>query len=141
MLVMIVCFPLYYLGLFGSVDGPLNPARLGERLAGMGISRTHSMVFFLTFLIVAVSWNWIFNLVSLAMGSRMTCTRPKAGGSPCGAAVRRDKTENQNQTVYICVKNHRRTDAHFHPVRKGAVSHSIWLISLVFCIIVFISSY
>jgi hypothetical protein len=141
MLVMVICFPLYYLGLFGSVDGPLHPARLGERLAGMGVSRTHSMVFFLTFLIIAVSWNWIFNLVSLAMGSRLTCTRPNAGGSPCGEPTTQGKTKDQKKTVYTCAKGHRRADAHFHPVRKGTVSHSIWVISLVFCIIVLISSY
>ena len=55
--VMILCFPLYYLGLFGSVEGPLNPARIGDFLAGMGVTKTHSLVFFLSFLIIAVSWN------------------------------------------------------------------------------------
>ena len=69
MLVMVLCFPLYYLGLFGSVEGPLNPARIGDSLAGMGVTKTHSLVFFLSFLIISVSWNWIYNIVSLLMGS------------------------------------------------------------------------
>jgi len=141
LLVWAICVPLYYLGLFGSVDGPLNPARIGEWLAGLGATRTHSMILFLSFLIISVSWNWVYNLVSLLRGSRLTCTRTNAGGSPCGAGVTRSKTKNQKQAVYICTQGHRRADAHFHPVRKGTLSHSIWVISLVFCIIVLISSY
>ena len=146
MLVMVLCFPLYYLGFFGSVEGPLNPAHIGERLAGMGVTRTHSMVLFLTFLIIAASWNWIYNLVTLVMGSRLTCTRPGAAGKPCGAPVRREKQSGERKIghptpPYVCEQGHKRFDAHFHPVKKGTVSHTIWVVSLVFCIIVFWSSY
>ncbi|MDF1590304.1 MAG: hypothetical protein P1P89_02215 [Desulfobacterales bacterium] len=144
MLVMVVCFPLYYLGLFGGVEGPLNPARIGEQLAGMGVTRTHSMLLFLSLLIIAVSWNWIYNLVSLLIGARLTCKRSLSDDAVCGAPVKRSKIINKKTgrkvPQYICTKGHKRPDAHFHPVRKGTVSHSIWVISLAFCIIVFFMS-
>lgn len=145
MLVMIVCFPLYYLGLFGSVEGPLNPSRIGHFLAGMGVTQAHGMVFFLSLLIFAVSWNWIFNAVSYAMGSRLTCNhKMDADGNLCGARVKREKVlqkKTGHVTVrYACSEGHLRQDAHFHPVRKGAVSHTLWVSSLCFCIIVFFMS-
>ena len=145
MLTMVVCFPLYYLGLFGGVDGPLNPARIGEALAGMGVTRTHSMVLFLSFLIMAVSWNWIYNLVSLRVGARLTCKRSiDDAGGVCGARVQRTRAlhrkTGQPADQYVCERGHKRPDAHFHPVRKGAVSHSVWATALFFCIIVWCMS-
>jgi len=144
MLVMAICFPLYYMGLFGGVAGPLNPARIGDQLAGMGVTRTHFMLLFLSFLIIAVSWNWIYNLVSLLVGSRLTCKRSLSDDSVCGAPVRRGKTVDRKTgrsvAQYICAKGHKRPDAHFHPVRKGTVSHSVWVLSLIFCLIVFFMS-
>lgn len=140
MLVMILCFPLYYLGLFGSVEGPLNPARIGASLAGMGVTKTHSLVFFLSFLIIAVSWNWIYNMVSLLTGSRLTCNKPDEEGKPCGARVERRKVEQkktgQKGVQYVCAQGHKRPDAHFHPVQKGTFSHTVWVIALIFCVIV-----
>jgi hypothetical protein len=142
--VMILCFPLYYLGLFGSVEGPLNPARIGDSLAGMGVTKTHSLVFFLSFLIIAVSWNWIYNIVSLLMGSRLTCNKLDEEGKPCGARVERRKVEQkksgQKVAQYVCANGHKRPDAHFHPVRKGMVSHTVWLVALTFCVVVFFLS-
>ena len=140
LLVMILCFPLYYLGLFGSVEGPLNPARIGDSLAGMGVTKTHSLVFFLSFLIIAVSWNWIYNIVSLLVGARLTCKKPDEEGKPCGARVERRKVEQkktgQQVAQYVCANGHKRADAHFHPVRKGMVSHTVWLVALSFCVVV-----
>lgn len=145
MLMMAVCFPLYYLGLFGTVDGPLHPARIGSQLAGMGVTRTHSMVLFLSLLIFAVSWNWIFNIVSMRIGSRLTCKRTlDDSGRVCGAPVRREFTLNKRNGAkiprYVCSSGHKRSDAHFHPLQKGVVSHSIWLVSLAFCLIVLFMS-
>ncbi|MBN1104425.1 MAG: hypothetical protein JXL84_13490 [Deltaproteobacteria bacterium] len=140
MIVMAICLPLYYLGLFGSVDGPLNPSRIGESLAGMGLSRTHSAVFFLAILIVSISWNWIFNLVSYLMGARLTCTKPDEQGGVCGARAERRKVvqKKTGQVVpqYVCSNGHKRPDAHFHPFQKGTVSHTIWVIALAFSAIV-----
>jgi len=142
--VMILCFPLYYLGLFGSVEGPLNPARIGDSLAGMGVTKTHSLVFFLSFLIIAVSWNWIYNIVSLLLGSRLTCNKLDEEGKPCGARVQRKKAvqkkTGQKVAQYVCANGHKRPDAHFHPIRKGMVSHTVWLVALTFCVVVFLLS-
>ena len=144
MLVMILCFPLYYLGLFGSVEGPLNPARIGDALGSMGVKKTHAFVFFLSFLIIAVSWNWIYNIVSLLMGHRLTCNRLDEEAKPCGARVERRKVEQkktgQRVTQYVCANGHKRPDAHFHPVQKGRFSHTVWLVALTFCVVVFFLS-
>ncbi len=144
MMVMILCFPLYYLGLFGGVEGPLNPARIGASLAGMGVTKTHSLVFFLSFLIIAVTWNWIYNIVSLLIGSRLTCNKMEEEGKLCGARVERRKVEQkktgQKVAQYVCINGHKRPDAHFHPVKKGTFSHTVWVIAAVFCFIVFFLS-
>jgi len=140
LLVMVLCFPLYYLGLFGSVEGPLNPARIGDFLAGMGVTKIHSLAFFLSFLIIAVSWNWIYNIVSLLVGARLTCKKVDEEGKPCGARVERRKVEQkktgQKVAQYVCANGHKRPDAHFHPVRKGTISHTVWLVALSFCVVV-----
>ena len=141
MLVMVICIPLYYLGFFGSVEGPLNPTQLGDTLAGMGVTKTHSLVIFLSFLIIAVTWNWIFNLVSIVIGSRLTCNKTDKEGTPCGAPVKRTKVVHKKTgsvaQLYVCSHGHKRPEAHFHPVKKGTFSHTLWVISLLFCIIVF----
>lgn len=145
MLVMVLCFPLYYLGLFGTVEGPLNPANIGDTLAGMGVTQKHAMVLFLSFMMIAVSWNWIYNLVSMLMGSRLSCSRTGPGGQPCTAVVSRkrivDPKSGRNVFQYTCTKGHKRREAHFHPVKKGTISHCLWLISFVFCLMVFFMSY
>ena len=144
LLVMALCFPLYYLGLFGSVEGPLNPARIGDFLAGMGVTKIHSLAFFLSFLIIAVSWNWIYNIVSLLVGARLTCKRPDEEGKLCGARVERRKVEQkktgQKVAQYVCANGHKRADAHFHPIQKGKISNTLWPIALIFCVIAFFLS-
>jgi hypothetical protein len=141
MLVMIICFPLYYMGLFGHVDGPLHPDRIGIMLSGMGITRTHSIIFFLSILVVAVSWNWIWNLISFCSGSRFSCERKSGShGSVCGATARRtrfvSKRTGRTETKYVCTRGHKQPRAHFNPVKKGTVGHMVWVCLLVFCLIV-----
>jgi len=91
-----------------------------------------------------VSWNWIYNIVSLLMGSRLTCNKKDEEGKPCGARVERRKAEQkktgQKVTQYVCANGHKRPDAHFHPVQKGTFSHTVWAIAAVFCFIVFFLS-
>ena len=141
MIVMGVCFPLYYLGLFGTVEGPLNPAKLGASLGGMGVSRFHILVFFLFLTIMAITWNWLYNLISLQIGLRFTCNKTNDNGSPCGAPVTRKKIIHKKSGIvalkYTCTHGHKRPEAHFHPVKKGTFSHTLWVISLLFCIIIF----
>jgi hypothetical protein len=141
LLVMVLCFPLYYAGLFGTQEGPLNPANIGARLAEMGVSQTHAMVLFTTLVIVAVSWNWIYNAVSLAAGHRLTCSHAEPDGRVCGAAATRGKVTRKltGKTVeqYTCPRGHRRGEGHFHPVRKGVVSHCVWVLAVFFCLVVY----
>jgi hypothetical protein len=94
MVVMGVSFFLYYLGLFGNVDGPLAPGQIGESLSGMGVEKTHMLIFFLSFFIVAMTWNHLFNLVIYITGSKVS------------------------------------------PQKKGVISHTIWVITLMFCAII-----
>ena len=141
MIVMGICFPLYYLGLFGTVEGPLNPAQLGAKLAGMGVSKTHMLVFFLSFMIIAVTWSWIYNRASLLMGLRLTCIKTlNHEGTVCGAPVTKNKVVHKKTgTVipqYVCTHGHKRPEAHFHPVKKGIFSHTLCAISLLFCVII-----
>ena len=141
MIVMGVCFPLYYLGLFGTVEGPLNPANLGASLDSMGVSRIHMLVFFLCLTIIGITWNWLYNLISLQIGLRFTCNKTNDNGSPCGAPVTRKKIIHKKSGIvalkYTCTHGHKRPEAHFHPVKKGTFSHTLWVISLLFCIIIF----
>lgn len=145
LLVMVICFPLYYLGLFGSVEGPLNPAHLGEKLAGMGVTKTTMLVFFVSLVIISVSWNWIYTLCSLLIGSRLTCNaRIDQQGTPCGAAAKRnkvlDRTTGRTVRDYVCIHGHRRTEAHFHPAKKRTFSHTLWVLAVAFFLIVFFHS-
>ena len=134
LLVMLICFPLYYLGLFGSVEGPLQPAQIGQWLAGIGVSRSHILIIFATVMVLAVTWNWIFNLLSLVIGTRLTC----------GVPVTRKKVIDQKtgsiNSQYDCIHEHNSPAAHFHPVKKGAVSHTVWIISLAGCLTVLLLS-
>lgn len=61
MVVMGLSFVLYYLGLFGEVEGPLTPERIGDRLAAMGVSGDHLFYLFLLLTVIAVTWNWLYN--------------------------------------------------------------------------------
>jgi hypothetical protein len=141
MLVMVLCFPLYYLGLFGTVEGPLNPQRIGDLLAGMGVTQSHIVGFLLAVAIIAGTWNWVYNLVSRQAGARLSCKRQvDEEGNLCGAAVRRsstvDRKTGQEVAQYVCQYGHKRRDAQFHAVKKGHASHAIWAIALAFIAIV-----
>ena len=92
MVVMGISFFLYYLGLFGTVEGPLTPANIGASLSSLGITQRHVIIVLLSLLIGAVSWNWVFNMTSLVVGSRMTCKAPlKDADAVCGAPVKRTR--------------------------------------------------
>ncbi len=145
MIVMGASFALYYLGLFGNVEGPLQPAKLGENLAGIGISKTHLLVFFGCLTLISITWNWMYNLACHLVGLRLTCKRKiGAEGAVCGARVTRKKTVHKKTgrqaPAYVCEHGHKRLDAHFHPVAKGTLTHSVWVISLVLCAVVFFCS-
>lgn len=142
MVVMGASFILYYLGLFGTVDGPLTPANMGKALSGLGVTQRHVIIMLLSLLIGAVSWNWIFNLTSAMIGARMTCTATGKGGNECcGLPAKRirlvSRRSGREVITYVCEDGHRRSEAHFHPLRKGAMSNTVWMACLAFVIIAF----
>lgn len=142
MIVMGASLFLYYLGLFGNnVEGPLQPAQLGERLVSLGVTKTHMLVFFSTVAIIAITWNWIFNFTSLAVGSRLTCVKKSDDETLCGLPARRKKVVHKKTgrivVQYICQDGHKCRKADFHPVKKGTISQTLWVISLLFSVTVF----
>lgn len=145
MTVIGVCFFLYYLGFFGGAAGPLNPSRIGERLARLGATAEHVLIFFIGLAILAVSWNWICNLVFYLCGQRLTCSRTESGGGCCQAPVKRikscSKKDGTTARRYACAMGHTRAEAHFHPLRKGTIGHTLWVIAVIFAIIVYYVSY
>ena len=140
MVVMGASFVLYYLGLFGTVDGPLNPGNMGTAMAGLGVTQRHVIMVLLSILVFALCWNWVFNLTSALVGARMTCKADgKGGDATCGAPVKRtrhlSKRTGQAVVEYVCASGHRRSEAHFHPIKKGAVSNTVWIACLAFVFI------
>ena len=97
LIVMGASFFLYYLGLFGNVQGPLTPGNIGASLAAMGVTKVHMLMFFLSFFIMALTWNHIFNLVSFMIASRLTCMRKNQEGIVCGASTKRIKINYGNK--------------------------------------------
>ena len=63
MIVMGACFFCYYLGLFGGVEGPLNPGTIGAWLFDLGVTWWQVKLAFLMFLVLALGWNLALNLV------------------------------------------------------------------------------
>jgi hypothetical protein len=61
---MAVSLALYYLGLFGQVQGPLQPAHIGEKLNSWGLTRMHVLFFCLFLCCLSLTWNWIYNGIS-----------------------------------------------------------------------------
>jgi hypothetical protein len=61
MIVMGASFLLYYMGLFGGVEGPLEPARIGEKLASLGVSNYHVLGICLLFTVICLTWNHVYN--------------------------------------------------------------------------------
>jgi hypothetical protein len=144
LIVMGVCFPLYYLGLFGGVEGPLNPARIGETLAGLGVTKSHVLGLLLAFFLVAATWNWAYNLVNFLMGRRLTCLKKMdREGNVCGAPATRKRVRPKKPgtvarvTQYVCLHGHKRPEAHFHPVQKGTAGHTLWVLALLMCLMGF----
>lgn len=141
MIVMGISFGLYYLGLFGTVEGPLTPANVGATLSGLGVTQRHVIMVLISILIFAVSWNWIFNLSSALAGARTTCKAMEKGDDNgfCGAPVKRTRRESKRTgkrvVEYVCPCGHRRADAHFHPVKKGSVGNTVWMACLAFVLI------
>lgn len=137
MIVMGASFSLYYLGLFGGVPGPLEPARIGDRLASLGFSDRHLLVTFLVFLAISISWNWLYNAVNRLRGRYMTCAFRKDGGvAYCAAPIVKEKSDLVKGR-YVCTAGHACSQAHVRVVKKGTVSHFLWMLWLILSLMVF----
>lgn len=140
MIVMGASFILYYLGFFGNVEGPLSREALGAGLAGMGVTKTSFMIFFLLISIIMCVWDWIFNLAARGMGLRLTCTKKGADGKLCKAAVKKSETRHKRTgrmvLQYVCDHGHKRPGARFNPVKKGMTSYTLCIIFFGFTIAV-----
>ncbi|MCF8067669.1 MAG: hypothetical protein K9L30_03685 [Desulfobacterales bacterium] len=146
MIVMGACFILYYLGFFGSQEGPLQPEKIGDALAGMGITRGDMMMFFFSAAIIAGTWNWVVNLTCFLIGARMTCSKPLAGGkSVCGVSVKRKSAFcnkiGEKRIHYVCSQGHKQPEARFQAIKKGPFSHSLWITCLLFGTMIFFIAY
>ncbi len=61
MIVMGISFLLYYMGLFGGVEGPLEPAKIGDTLGSLGVSNYHILGICLLFMVISLTWNNVYN--------------------------------------------------------------------------------
>ena len=129
-IVMAACFPLYYLGFFGSVEGPLNMANIGRGLAGMGFTVASFQALLIAVFIGMLTWNWILNFIAHLTGQRLTCSQGSREQGYCGELVERRRDHDGKSWVYACPKGHLRSEAHFHPIRKGKLANSLLMASL-----------
>jgi len=128
--VMAVCFILYYLGFFGTYDGPLNPGNLGQALDARGVDKAHIAWLFMGMFGLLLTWNWIYNAATLLKGKRLTCPAQAPDGGCCGAGVERrklDDAQGNRHTRFICENGHVSASARFHPVKKGPWSYCMCL--------------
>ncbi len=105
---------LYYLGFFGTVEGPLNPEKISAAVAGSNIGSGHLLAGLFLIFLVSISWNWVYNMIN-----RIKIDRAATGHSQSAG---KQKIEPVT----------------FQPVRKGPWSHTIWAGSLMgligFCV-------
>jgi hypothetical protein len=130
MIVMAVSFGLYYLGFFGRVDGPLSMANIGRALKDIGFTSTSFQAMLVILFVIALTWNWVLNLVAHLTGQRLTCTTGSPQEGFCGELVQRQRDASGKDWTYICPRGHCRNDAHFHPIRKGKLANSLLMASL-----------
>ena len=130
MVVMAVSFGLYYLGFFGRVDGPLSMPNIGRTLADIGFTVNSFQAMLVILFVIALTWNWVLNLVAHLSGQRLTCTKGSLQAGFCGELVQRRRDESGRSWIYTCPHGHRRSDAHFHPIRKGKWANSLLMASL-----------
>ena len=91
MIVMAVSFALYYLGFFGGVEGPLAMPNIGRALADIGFTVVSFQAMLVVLFVIALTWNWVLNLIAHLTGQRLTCTKGSPQEGFCAELVRRDR--------------------------------------------------
>lgn len=61
MVALALSIGLYYLGFFGTVEGPLNPSAIGQYLRSFGFSRYHLLFVLFVLFVISLTWNLIYN--------------------------------------------------------------------------------
>ena len=130
MIVMAVSFALYYLGLFGGVEGPLNLGNIGKTLAGIGFTANSFQTLLVLIFLICLAWNWALNLIAHLTGQRLSCAQGSPPEGFCGELVQRQRNKGCKEWIYACPRGHIRKDAHFHPIRKGKLANSLLMASL-----------
>ena len=137
MAVMGASFALYYLGLFGGVPGPLQPASIGDWLADLGFKPGHMLAAFLMLAVVSIIWNWVYNGLNRLLQRNLRCTVTlNDSGGLCAEPVTR-RTGHDSGRQYICRAGHTSGQAGIRVVRKGTLSHFLWMMFLIFSVIVY----
>lgn len=84
MVALALSIALYYLGVFGTVEGPLNPSILGQHLKSFGFSRYHLLFSLFILFVISLTWNWVYNLairlhfkLKYTEGNKIKKTAPK----------------------------------------------------------------
>jgi hypothetical protein len=139
MIVMAVSFALYFLGFFGGVEGPLTMTNIGRGLADLGFTSESFQGLLIAIFILALTWNWVLNLVAHLTGQRLTCTAGSAQEGFCGELVERRRSSGEKVWAYACPHGHARKEAHFHPIRKGRLANSVLAASLVMALMYYLS--
>ena len=135
--VMGACFALYYMGLFGGVSGPLEPASIGDRLASLGFTRSHLLGMLLALTFVSIIWNWVYNALNRRLGWNLRCTAIlNHSGESCGEPIV-DRTGQKPGRRYICRAGHACRQAYAPALKKGTLSHFLWMMFLIFSAIVY----
>ena len=63
MIVLAISIGLYYLGFFGTAEGPLNPSEIGQKLKAAGFNGHHLLFALFVLFVISLTWNWIYNSV------------------------------------------------------------------------------
>ncbi|MEM5786447.1 MAG: hypothetical protein AAGU11_03955 [Syntrophobacteraceae bacterium] len=138
MIVMALSFTLYYLGFFGKIDGPLSMTNIGKAISSIGLTTNDLQIFLFIVFMIALTWNWVLNIVARQTGRNFSCTAGKKEKRSCGQLVRRSRDAKGIGWVYTCPSGHRRTEALFHPIRKGKVATSLLMVALVCCVMFYV---
>jgi len=139
MIVMAVSFALYYLGFFGGVEGPLAMPNIGRALADIGFTVVSFQAMLVVLFVIALTWNWVLNVIAHLTGQRLTCTKGSPQEGFCGERVQRRRNDSGTGWSYTCPRGHCRSDAHFHPIRKGKAANSILMASLAAAIMFYLA--
>jgi hypothetical protein len=106
-------------------------ANIGQGLAGLGFTVASFQVLLIAIFIGMLTWNWILNLIAHLTGQRLTCSQGSREQGFCGELVERRRGHDGKSWAYACLNGHLRSEAHFHPIRKGKLANSLLMASLV----------